>query len=99
MKKHPIARIEDVYWPTYVKEVHEELTRNPTRTEKVMYKEALSEAIRRRTSGQYRLTILHRDQWNLYVRTILEDMRKTYGPNVSFAEAVAEACTQKDAMI
>ncbi len=86
-------QIEDTYWPTYILDVFSELRLSGL---SVTYKDALAEAIRRRNNGEYAGFVQLRQDWNHYVQTIHADMRRTFGTNVGIAEAVAEACRERD---
>jgi hypothetical protein len=89
----PLRQIEDTYWPIYVYDVLCELQMQTTH---VSYKEALREAIQRRNTGVYRRFLQNRQEWNQFVQTLHTDMKRTYGMHVGIAEAVAEACNEKD---
>lgn len=93
MPKTYRPQIEDTYWPTYILDVLSELRLGGV---SVTYKDALADAIRRRNNGEYANFVQLRQDWNQYVQRIHTDMRRTYGPNVGIAEAVAEACRERD---
>ncbi len=86
-------QIEDTYWPTYILDIYSELKWGG---QSVTFKDAFSEAIRRRNNGQYAEFVQDRQNWNQFVQGIHADMRRTYGTNVGIAEAVAEACRERD---
>lgn len=88
-----ISHIEDTYWPIYVYDVLCELQ---TQGELVSYTEALREAIHRRNTGLYRRFLQNRQDWNQFVHRIHADLKQINGGSVGIAEAVAEACKEKD---
>lgn len=86
-------QIEDTYWPTYILDIFSELQLSGL---SITFKDALAESIRRRNNGEYSAFVRVRQEWNQYVQTIHADMRRTFGTNVGIAEAVAEACRERD---